>query len=258
MIKKLLIKKAKKAYIEEQEREIVISPQKIYFVEQINQDYHCSDGVINKKDLEKKDVFIRSNTGKEFFIIDAQFMDSYKGIRKSAQTIPLKDLGFILAETGINRNSMVVDAGSGSGASACLLAKYAKKVYTYDINDINIEQTRKNIAYFDVKNVIIKKQDVYTNIPNKNVDMILLDLPEPWKAINTSYKALKPGAYLIAYCPQITQTQRFVNSAMELNFLNIKTVEVVERDWKIEGQIVRPRSLSNIHSGFITIMRKII
>ena len=54
------------------------------------------------------------------------------------------------------------------------------------------------------------------------------------------------------------QTQRFINTAMEHNFLHIKTVEIVERDWKIEGLIVRPKSLSNIHSGFVSIIRKII
>jgi tRNA A58 N-methylase Trm61 len=41
------------------------------------------------------------------------------------------------------------------------------------------------------------------------------------------------------------------------NYVHTKSVEIIERDWKISGQVVRPRSLSNIHSGFITIVRKI-
>jgi len=258
VITKLLIRRAKKVFIEEQDREITIMPQKIYFIEDTSKDYHCSDGVFGKKDLEKKNVLIKSNTGKEFYILNADFMDSYKGIRKSAQTIPLKDLGYVIAETGIDNNSVVVDAGSGSGGSACLIAKYTRKVYTYDINDNNLEQTKKNVEYFGLKNVVVKKQDVYKTISNKNVDMILLDLPEPWNALFNVFKALKPGGYLVAYCPQITQTAQFTNKALELNFLHIKTVEVIERDWKIDGQIVRPRSLSNIHSGFISIMRKLV
>jgi len=257
MIKKLLIKKVKKTYLEDQDREVVVSPEKIYFIEDTGKDYHCSDGVFEKNDLSKLNVSIKSNTGKEFIIIDASFIDSYKGIKKIAQTIPLKDLGFMIVETGIDKKSLVVDAGSGSGGSACLLARFAKKIFTYDINERNLIQTKNNAEYFGLKNIVVKRQDVYKNIPNKNVDLIILDLPEPWNAVGSGYKSLKPGGYMIAYCPQIIQTQQFVNKTTEYDFLHIKTVEIVERNWKVEGQIVRPRSLSNIHSGFITLMRKI-
>jgi tRNA (adenine57-N1/adenine58-N1)-methyltransferase len=88
--------------------------------------------------------------------------------------------------------------------------------------------------------------------------VVLLDLPEPWKAIGPADKALKIGGLIVAYCPQITQAQVFVNELAKMNnYIHAKSVEIIERDWKIEGQIVRPRSLSNIHSGFITIVRKI-
>jgi tRNA (adenine57-N1/adenine58-N1)-methyltransferase len=88
--------------------------------------------------------------------------------------------------------------------------------------------------------------------------LVLLDLPEPWKAIGPADNALKVGGLIIAYCPQITQAQVFVNELTKVHeYIHIKSVEVIERDWKIEGQIVRPRSLSNIHSGFITVVRKI-
>jgi tRNA (adenine57-N1/adenine58-N1)-methyltransferase len=185
-------------------------------------------------------------------------MDSYKGIKKLAQTIPLKDLGFILADTGIDKNSVVVDTGSGSGGSACFLAKHVKKVHTFDINELNLEQVRKNVAYFELKNVVVKKANAYEKIPIKNADLVLLDLPEPWKAIGPADNALKVGGLIIAYCPQITQAQVFVNELTKVHeYIHIKSVEVIERDWKIEGQIVRPRSLSNIHSGFITVVRKI-
>jgi tRNA (adenine57-N1/adenine58-N1)-methyltransferase len=208
-------------------------------------------------DLQKENVVIKSSKGKEFYIFNASFMDSYKGIKKLAQTIPLKDLGFMLAETGISKDSIVIDAGSGSGGSACFIARHVKKVYTFDINELNLEQTRKNVAYFGLKNVITKKADAYEKLPVKNADLVILDLPEPWRAIGSADKALKIGGMIVAYCPQITQAQVFVNELMKLNYIHLKSVEIVERDWKIEGQIVRPKSLSNIHSGFMTVMRKL-
>lgn len=255
MIKKLLIKKARKAEVDD--RLVTIDAQKIYFIEDNTKDYHCSDGVFRKEELKRSSGIIKSNTGKEFFIIDASFIDSFKGIKKTAQTIPLKDLGFILAEIAIDKKSIIVDAGSGSGASACFLSRYAKKVYTFDVSESNIERTRENAAYFGIKNIVIKKQNVYESIPVKNVDIIILDLPEPWKALKAADEALNTGGFIIIYCPQITQSQQVINEIMKKNYLHLKTVEVIERPWKVEGQIVRPISLSNIHSGFITIVRKI-
>jgi len=258
MIKKLLVRKEKREYIEDLKKSVVVSEGKKYFIENITQDFHCSEGIILKSELQKENTIIKSNKDKEFYIFNASFMDSYKGIKKLAQTIPLKDLGFILAETGIDRKSIVVDTGSGSGGSACFFAKHVKKVYTFDINELNLAQVQKNVDYFGLKNVVIKKANAYENIPIKNADLIILDLPEPWRAITSANKTLKIGGMIVVYCPQITQAQIFINELMKKeNYIHIKSVEIIERDWKIEGQIVRPRSLSNIHSGFITIVRKI-
>ncbi|MEM4637407.1 MAG: methyltransferase domain-containing protein [Candidatus Woesearchaeota archaeon] len=252
MIKKILVRTAKKQIVDEKER--VIEKEKIYLIEDMSKDYHCSDGVFKKEDLKKTGI-IKSSKGKEFYVIDASFIDSYKGIKKTSQTIPLKDLGFILAETGIDKSSIVIDAGSGSGGAACFFARYVKKVYSFDINQKNIEQSKRNAEYFGLNNIEFKEIDVYKEIPVKNADMVLLDLPEPWKALNTANMAIKSGGFIVTYCPQITQAQKFINES--LNLLHIKIVEIIERDWNISGLIVKPKSLSNIHSGFIIISRKI-
>jgi tRNA (adenine57-N1/adenine58-N1)-methyltransferase len=258
MIKKILVRKEKREYIADLNRYVVISEAKKYFIEDITKDFHSSEGIILKSELAKENTIIKTNKDKEFFIFNASFMDSYKGIKKLAQTIPLKDLGFILAENGIDNNCVVVDTGSGSGGSACFLARYVKKVYTYDVNELHLAQVRKNVEYFGLTNVIVENANSYESLPNVDADLVLLDLPEPWRAINSANKTLKIGGIIVVYCPQITQAQMFLNELMlKENYIHVKSVEIIERDWKIEGQIVRPRSLSNIHSGFITIVRKI-
>jgi tRNA (adenine57-N1/adenine58-N1)-methyltransferase len=258
MIKKILVRKEKREYLEDLKKSVVVSEGKKYFIEDITRDFHCAEGVISKAELQKDNGIVKSNKDKEFYIFNASFIDSYKGIKKLAQTIPLKDLGFILAETGINKESIVVDTGSGSGGCACFLARHVKKVYTFDVNELNLEQVRKNMEYFGLKNIVIKKADAYDTLPIKNADLVVLDLPDAWKAVGPADNTLKIGGLIVAYCPQITQAQIFLNELMKKNnYIHIKSVEIIERDWKIEGQIVRPRSLSNIHSGFITVVRKI-
>ncbi len=258
MIQRVLIGKAKTVQLDDKRKPTVLAGEVTYFVEDISKDYHCSDGVFRKEDLLQTSGVITTNKGRDFQIFAAGFIDSYKGIKKYAQTIPLKDLGFILAETGINSDSIVVDAGAGSGASAIFFARYAKHVYTYDINDNSLEQTKTNIAYYAIKNITLEKADIYDHIPVKDVDMMLIDVPEPRRAIESINNSLKVGGFLVIYCPQITQAHEFVNAlAQRGNYLHLKTVEMVERGWKIEGNIVRPKSLSNIHSAFLTIVRKI-
>jgi tRNA A58 N-methylase Trm61 len=40
-------------------------------------------------------------------------------------------------------------------------------------------------------------------------------------------------------------------------FLGLKIVEIVEREWEFDRRKVRPKSKSNIHSGFLLFARKI-
>ena len=231
-------------------------PAQMYFVNDISKDFHIKYGIIKKEDLKKKNTKIKTNTGKEYAIFEPQFINFYKRIKRGAQIIPLKDIGFIIAETGIGKSSVILEAGGGSGGFSCFASGYVKKIISYEIDDDNIEIIKDNIKSLDIKNIIVKKADVYKKIDEKNFDMILLDLPEPWRAIENAEKALKTGGFLVSYSPTIVQSQQFVNALTE-NLFHMKTVEITEKPWKIEGQIVRPISKASIHSGFITFAKKI-
>ena len=236
---------------------LITKEGKTFFIKNKNEDYHCQYGKIKKEDL--KEGIVKTNTGKELSCIKPSFNDLYRKIKKRAQIIPLKDVSIILAETGITKNSIVVDAGTGSGALSIFLSMYAKKVYSFDIRDDHIEISEENKKYIGTKNLIIKKHNIYENIPHKNVDVITLDVPEPWEVINNADKALKLGGYLVSYSPCIPQNADFVNKIIEhKNFIHIKTIEISNRDWEIEGRRIRPKTKEIGHSGFISIARKIL
>ena len=90
------------------------------------------------------------------------------------------------------------------------------------------------------------------------VDLVVLDLPTPWNAIQAVEKALRVGGYLVVYNPQITQTADFVN-AVKANdkFIHEKTIELIERNWKINGPVARPRSGGIGHTGFLSFVRRV-
>jgi len=231
-----------------------------FYAKDLNQDLHTQYGFVKKEDLKtaKNGDLLKSNTNKEFFIFNPFFIDVYRKIKRDAQIIPLKDIGLIIAETGINKESKVLDAGSGSGALACFLAAIAKEVITYEIREDFIEIVKQNIEFLNLKNIKIKNKNIYEEIDDKNIEVITLDVPEPWKALGNCSKALKPGGFLVSYSPSIPQVADFVNAIRKNdNFVYLKTAEITAREWEVEERKVRPKSAAIGHSGFMSFARKV-
>ena len=242
-------------------KKILITRQgRKFYAKDINQDLHTQYGYVKKEELKKakEGDLVKSNTGKEFFILNPSFIDLYRKIKRDAQIIPLKDIGLIIAETGINKSSKVLDAGSGSGALACFLAAIAKEVVSYEIREDFIEIVKSNIEFLKLKNIKIKNKDIYKEIDDKNIDVIILDVPEPWNAIENCAKALNPGGFIASYSPSIPQVADFVNALRKNErFVYIKSVEITEREWEVEERKVRPKSSDLGHSGFLSFARKV-
>jgi len=254
---KILISKPKKVFIKELNKQVQVTKGRKYYISTPTKDYHCSEGVVSKKELQKKDgSIVKTNKGKTFSLLPASFPDHYTQIKRVAQIIPKKDLGFIIIETGVNKNSTVVDAGAGSGGLVCFLAHICKSVVTYDIHDHHLSIVKANKKLLNLSNLTIKKKDIRKGFDEKNVDLVTLDLPDPWDALNAAARALKPGGFVVSYSPSIPQTMDFVNAIPD-SFIHLRTVEIFEREWEVEGRKVHPKSVSIGHSGFLTLLRKI-
>lgn len=254
---KLLIHKEKREVVDG--REFIVAKAKTYFITDLSKDVQTLYGTISRSDLSKPSgSIIKTDMDKEFVILDASYIDIFKRIRKLPQTIPLKDIGIIIAETGLNKDSIVVDGGIGSGALAGALAHIAKHVTAYEIRDDCIKTAEINLKHLGITNITIKKKSLYEGIDEKDVDLVTIDVPEPWQVIKHAAKALKIGGFMVNYSPNTTQVQEFVNEVQKHDsLLYAKTIEIIERLWKVEGKIVHPKGTDIGHSGFITFVRKI-
>src|SRR3989344_6689150 len=141
-----------------------------FYAKSLDEDLHTQYGFIRKEELKeaKEGSLLKSNTNKEFFVFNPHFIDLYRKIKRDAQIIPLKDVGLVISETGINKQSRVLDAGSGSGALACFIACIAKEVITYEIREDFIEIVKSNIDFLGLKNIKIKNKDIYKEIDEKD------------------------------------------------------------------------------------------
>ncbi len=239
-------------------KKILIHPKtgKKYLVKDITSDFHTSEGIISKKDLKSKKTEIKTRTGKKFFLLEPNFTDLWEKLKRGPQVILQKDIGLIIAKTGINKNSQVVDAGGGSGSLCSYLANLCKQVTTYEIQKelINILNHNKNLI--GLPNLTIKNKDIYTGIQEKNLDLITLDLAQPWKVLPHAQKALKPGGFLVVYLPNLTQVKTFLDALKATPFKLLEIEELLERKWKIEGKIMRPEHQMLGHTAFLIFCRK--
>ena len=67
------------------------------------------------------------------------------GKRSGAPMLP-KDIGLVIAYTGMNHNDSVLDAGTGSGIAAIYFGGVAKTVRTYEVRPEFSALARKNIT----------------------------------------------------------------------------------------------------------------
>ncbi len=239
---------------------LVADDGKKFFVRNLAEDFHTQFGFIHKAALAKAKPgdILKTNTGKELSVFEPSFMDIYSRIKRAPQIIPRKDIAAIIAETGIGKDSTIVDAGTGSGALALFLANIAKKVVSYELREDFAKVAGENVKFMGMKNLAIRNKDVYAGIEEKNVDVVTLDLAEPWKAVGHAAKALKVGGFIVSYSPTIPQVADFVTAAAKIKGLVlIKTIEIIEREWELNERVIRPLSQQIGHSGFLTFVRKV-
>ncbi len=240
-IKKILIEKETK---------------KKYFIKDLTEDFFTSAGTISKKDILSKKTEIKSNKGKTFLLIEPNFADLWESLQRGPQVLLPKDIGLILAKTGVNKHSIAVDAGGGSGSLCLSLANICKDVSTYEINPEHLTIIHKNKELFGIKNLQIHQDDISQGIKEKELDLLTLDLPEPWKVIKHAETSLNFGGFIVVYLPNLTQVKQFIDACTKTEIKVIETIELIERKWKIEGQIMRPEFQMLGHTGFMIFCRK--
>jgi tRNA (adenine57-N1/adenine58-N1)-methyltransferase len=180
----------------------------------------------------------------------------YRKLKRGPQVILPKDIGIIVAYSGICKESVCIDAGTGSGWLAVSLARICKDVYSYDTREEFTRIAQKNKEIAGVDNLSLKTGDVTKHIKEKNADLFTLDLPDAEKALATVKKSLKQDGVVAAYLPHTEQLSRFVSKLEKLGFYDVYTVEVIVRDILVRKEGVRPSTKGIWHTAYLAFGRK--
>ncbi len=217
-------------------------------------------GKVYVKDKEFGDI-VFSSTGKKFYILKPRISDICEKMERKTSIILRKDIGYVLAYTGIGSGDVVVDAGTGSGSAAIYFANVVKpkgRVYTYEIREDFAKIAEKNFEIANLKDYItLKLKNIYYGIDEEDVDLVFFDLPEPWVAIPHAYKALKVGGFIAVYTPYIEQVKKTVVALEKYGFKMIKTYEIIEREIEVKKEGIRPKTKGLLHTAYITFARRL-
>ncbi len=234
---------------------LLLSEKSSYLINSNQKRINTSEGIIELDNI-KTGTEIKSHKGVPFTVVKPNLNDyiNHK-LRRLPQAIIPKDSAIIMALTGINKNSVILEAGTGSAFSSVFFALHCKKIYSYEIRKDFFENAKKNIQILGIKNIILKNKDILDGIRERNIDMILLDMKNAEKAIPLAFNSLKTGGFLVVYSPYIEQVKASVEIIKTLRFTDIKTLENITRYWDVREHTL-PKRKGMTHTGFITIARK--
>lgn len=216
-------------------------------------EFHSSLGTIK----EVSNGRVTSNKNKDFFVTDANLIDNIEKLSRDAATMHFKEMGQILVYSGVDKDSNVLEAGSGSGFLTVNLARFVKKVHSYEIKKSSFDLVKKNLEKLGIKNVDLKNKDVYSGWAEKDLDLVVLDLSEPWKCLEHVNKSLKKGCYLIAYLPNLTQVNELIKESKKFDLYYEKTLELIQREWVISKLQLKPSHDVLGHTAFLVFIRKV-
>jgi len=204
-----------------------------------------------------------TNLGRRLLALRPTFAEHVVERKRRAQPIYPKDLAAILVHADVSPGDLVVEAGTGTGALTMAVLRAvgpAGRVVSYEVREDFHRAARAAVEEVlgAPPNLELRVGDVYEGIEERDADRVLLDLPEPWRAVPHAAAALRPGGVLFAHCPNATQVQRFCDELRDVGgFGLLETVEVLERAWTVRGRSVRPAHRMVAHTGFLTFARRL-
>ena len=199
--------------------------------------------------------------GRRFKLARPSIRDLLRSMDRGVQIIAPKDSFPIPMYLDIGCGSRVIEAGAGSGAMTLVLLRAVApdgKVYTYETREDHAIVAKKNISRSGLSKCWrLTIGDVCTDVEEVDVDAAMLDIPEPWEALDAIRRALRPGGHVCCYIPNTNQLESTANAMEGLDFADILCLEILQREMNVHRRGVRPSSEMMGHTGYLAFGRKL-
>jgi tRNA (adenine57-N1/adenine58-N1)-methyltransferase len=206
---------------------------------------------------------VATSMGDHFLVLRPTYAELVLNLPRQATVIYPKDVGLILTWGDIRPGATVLEAGVGPGALTIALLRAVGaegRVISYECRADFARIAAENVARYhgEAPNWRLEAGDVYEALPEHDLDRVVLDVPEPWRALEHVAAALRPGGVFLGYLPTILQVKSLAD-ALERHaaFGAIEIFESLLRSWRSRGQSLRPEHRMVAHTGFLTLARRL-
>jgi tRNA (adenine57-N1/adenine58-N1)-methyltransferase len=231
-------------------------------------EFHTHKGIIKFDDLIGKPfgsvIFSRpyESQGHKFYLLKPLPSDYVTHMSRKTQIIYPEDAGLILIYTGIGPGSKVIEAGCGSGALTCILGNYVRPeghIFSYDIREKSLKRAQRNVINANLQDFVsIQFGDILNDdLGHTYIDSVVLDMPQPWKAVEKIRSYLKLSGTFVSFSPAIEQVKKTTFSLQENGFYEIYTYELSKRKFQVKKNATHPEVRMIGHTGYMTFARKI-
>jgi tRNA (adenine57-N1/adenine58-N1)-methyltransferase len=204
----------------------------------------------------------RVNVGSaSFTILTPTVLDKVAAIERRAQIVVPRDAALIALHADVKAGDLVVEGGAGSGALSIVLLHLLRpggRLVTYELRRDHAEVAAANVELAGLSaGHELRLGDVATDLSETDVDALVLDVPEPWKAIPLGRDALRAGGRLVSYSPTVGQVERTHAALKDARMFQVRTFEVLERELVVGPGGTRPSFEMLGHTGYMTVARKL-
>lgn len=199
---------------------------------------------------------------KDVVLLRPTVADLAATLERKAQIILPKDASRILFELGVGAGHRVLESGIGSGGLTIPLlwaVGPTGKVIVQELRGEFAEWGRDNVKRAGLAaGLEVHLGDLVLAV-NPDIkgpfDAVVLDQPEPWKAIPNVLHLLAPGCTVACYTPQVSQMEETSRTLARLGFAAIRQMELIERAWEVKERGSRPAFEGLGHTGFLVFGR---
>jgi tRNA (adenine57-N1/adenine58-N1)-methyltransferase len=241
---------------------VLLKGKHSFLVDRFEGELHTHHGIIKLEELKGKNFGdeVETHLGVKYRILPFRPADFFKHFKRGATPIMPKDIGAIIAYTGLSPDSLIFDAGTGSGVLAAYLAYFNKygEVVTVEKRKDFANIARKNFKLANLKNIhqIVGDALFVADGFKNEFDLVVLDMKDDVAFIPKAKEILKNSGYIAVYNPYIEPTRRVYEALVRNSFKELECFELIRVDLDIKRVGTRPNTRV-WHTGFITIGRKV-
>lgn len=233
--------------------------------------FHTAKGALAHDDLigRPEGIVVTSSKGTAYLAQRPLLGDFVLSMPRGATVIYPKDAALIVGLADVYPGARVVEAGAGSGALTCSLLRAVG-----DTGAVHSFERREDFAAVAARNVEtffgdehpawrLTVGDLADQVEGGAVergwaDRMVLDMLAPWDCVGAAAHALAAGGVLCAYVATTTQLSRVVETLRaDGRWTEPQSMELMVRNWHVEGLAVRPSHRMVGHTGFLVFTRRL-